>query len=87
MKSIESIADEANRSQAWSSAHNKTVVDHLWSLGLTPYGPFSTWMQLSFSQKDAASRHILYTELQTVLSEVNSLFTHFAVSSFFIRFY
>ncbi|KAI3894774.1 hypothetical protein MKW92_030761 [Papaver armeniacum] len=38
----------------WSPRHNNTLVDYTWSIGQTPFGPFSESSTLSFVQKDAA---------------------------------
>ncbi|KAM7280289.1 hypothetical protein ACFE04_007423 [Oxalis oulophora] len=47
----------------WSSQHNNTLVDYTWSVGQTPFGPFSELMSLSFVQKDAARRNVILTSL------------------------
>lgn len=47
----------------WSSRHNNTLVDYTWSVGQTPFGPFSEISSLSFVQKDAARRNVLLTSL------------------------
>lgn len=47
----------------WSSRHNNTLVDYTWSVGQTPFGPFSETSSLSFVQKDAARRNLLLTSL------------------------
>lgn len=48
---------------SWSAKHNSTVVDYTWSVGHTPFGPFSEISSLSFVQKDAARRNVLLTWL------------------------
>ncbi|XP_025012792.2 uncharacterized protein LOC8276030 [Ricinus communis] len=48
---------------SWSSRHNNTLVDYTWSVGQTPFGPFSETSSLSFVQKDAARRNVLLTSL------------------------
>ena len=45
----------------WSPRHNSTLVDYTWSVGQTPFGPFSESLSLSFVQKDAAKRSVLLT--------------------------
>lgn len=45
----------------WSPRHNSTLVDYTWSVGQTPFGPFSDISSLSFVQKDAARRNVLLT--------------------------
>lgn len=47
----------------WSPRHNSTLVDYTWSIGQTPFGPFSDISSLSFVQKDAARRNVLLTSL------------------------
>ncbi|XWS40841.1 hypothetical protein CRYUN_Cryun17cG0030700 [Craigia yunnanensis] len=47
----------------WSPTHNSTLVDYTWSVGQTPFGPFSEISSLSFVQKDAARRNFLLTSL------------------------
>ncbi|CAM8909828.1 unnamed protein product [Rhodiola kirilowii] len=46
---------------SWSPRHNNTLVDYTWSVGQTPFGPFSEVSSLSFVQKDAAKRNFLLT--------------------------
>ncbi|KAK1298267.1 hypothetical protein QJS10_CPB14g01376 [Acorus calamus] len=48
---------------AWSPQHNHTTVDYTWSVGRTPFGPFSDSMSVSFVQRDAAKRNVLLTSL------------------------
>ncbi|KAL0350924.1 UNVERIFIED_CONTAM: hypothetical protein Sradi_4241600 [Sesamum radiatum] len=43
--------------------HNSSLVDYTWSVGQTPFGPFSEISSLSFVQKDAARRNVLLTSL------------------------
>ncbi|KAL3525961.1 hypothetical protein ACH5RR_014333 [Cinchona calisaya] len=45
----------------WSPRHNSTLVDYTWSVGQTPFGPFSEISSMSFVQKDAARRNVLLT--------------------------
>ncbi|CAO2820899.1 unnamed protein product [Amaranthus hypochondriacus] len=52
----------------WSSRHNTTLVDYTWSVGQTPFGPFSQMSSLSFVQKDAARRNVLLTSLNYTIS-------------------
>lgn len=53
---------------SWSPRHNSTLVDYTWSVGQTPFGPFSETLSLSFVQKDAARRNILLTSLNYSLT-------------------
>ncbi|XP_050380000.1 uncharacterized protein LOC126797409 [Argentina anserina] len=52
----------------WSPRHNTTLVDYTWSVGQTPFGPFSEMSSLSFVQKDAARRNVLLTSLNYSIS-------------------
>ncbi|KAL1200841.1 hypothetical protein V5N11_022331 [Cardamine amara subsp. amara] len=52
----------------WSPRHNTTLVDYTWSIGQTPFGPFSDISSLSFVQKDAAKRNVLLTSLNTTIT-------------------
>ncbi|KAK3015282.1 hypothetical protein RJ639_030230 [Escallonia herrerae] len=52
----------------WSPRHNSTLVDYTWSVGQTPFGPFSEVSSLSFVQKDAARRNVLLTSLNYSIS-------------------
>ncbi|XP_010502941.1 PREDICTED: uncharacterized protein LOC104780160 [Camelina sativa] len=52
----------------WSPRHNTTLVDYTWSIGQTPFGPFSDISSLSFVQKDAAKRNVLLTSLNTTMT-------------------
>ncbi|KAL6520354.1 hypothetical protein OROMI_032534 [Orobanche minor] len=47
----------------WSPLHNNSLVDYTWSVGQTPFGPFSEISSLSFVQKDAAKRNVILTSL------------------------
>lgn len=59
---------------SWSPRHNSTLLDYTWSVGQTPFGPFSESMSLSFVQKDAAKRNVLLTALNyTITSGVEVL--------------
>ena len=55
---------------SWSPRHNNTLVDYTWSVGQTPFGPFSEISSLSFVQKDAARRNVLLTSLNYSISSV-----------------
>ncbi|CAK9162872.1 unnamed protein product [Ilex paraguariensis] len=58
----------------WSPRHNSTFVDYTWSVGHTPFGPFSEISSLSFVQKDAARRNFLLTSLNySVMSAIDVL--------------
>ncbi|KAL3629336.1 hypothetical protein CASFOL_026558 [Castilleja foliolosa] len=47
----------------WSPRHNSSLVDYTWSVGQTPFGPFSEISSLSFVQKDAVKRNVILTSL------------------------
>ncbi|KAI4387783.1 hypothetical protein MLD38_000185 [Melastoma candidum] len=58
----------------WSPIHNNTHVDYTWSVGNTPFGPFSESSSLTFVQKDAARRNLFLTSLNyTITSAVDVL--------------
>ncbi|XP_010242378.1 PREDICTED: uncharacterized protein LOC104586747 [Nelumbo nucifera] len=58
----------------WNRRDNRTLVDYTWSIGQTPFGPFSELSSLSFVQKDAARRNILLTSLNyTITSALDVL--------------
>ncbi|XP_057447601.1 uncharacterized protein LOC130739343 [Lotus japonicus] len=65
---------------SWSPRHNSTLVDYTWSMGQTPFGPFSQLSSLSFVQKDAAKRNVLLTSLNYSISSamdvLQSIETH-----------
>lgn len=52
----------------WSPRHNRTLIDYTWSVGHTPFGPFSEIRSLSFVQKDAARRNIILMGLNFSIS-------------------
>lgn len=57
---------------SWSPMHNNTLVDYTWSIGQTPFGPFSESSSLSFVQKDAARRNVLLTSLNySIMSAID----------------
>ncbi|KAF5725352.1 hypothetical protein HS088_TW23G00073 [Tripterygium wilfordii] len=60
---LQSMWGVAPTHMLWSPRHNSTLVDYTWSVGQTPFGPFSELSSLSFAQKDAAQRNILLTSL------------------------
>lgn len=64
----------------WSPQHNETLVDYTWSMGQTPFGPFSEMLSLSFVQKDAARRNVLLTSLNysitSAIDVLQSIDTH-----------
>ncbi|KAL2335550.1 hypothetical protein Fmac_016763 [Flemingia macrophylla] len=64
----------------WSPQHNGTLLDFTWSMGQTPFGPFSEMMSLSFVQKDAARRNVLLTSLNysitSAIDVLQSVETH-----------
>lgn len=65
---------------SWSPRHNSSSVDYTWSIGQTPFGPFSELSSLSFVQKDAARRNVLLTSLNysvaSAIGILDSVSTH-----------
>ncbi|KAJ7970955.1 Transmembrane protein [Quillaja saponaria] len=74
---------------SWSPRHNDTLVDYTWSIGQTPFGPFSEIPTLSFVQKDAARRNVLLTLLNYSISNaihiLESIETHGGDNNLFKR--
>ena len=68
----------ASPDTAWSEAHNATQTNLLWSVGLTPFGPYSRRLRLSFAHRDAAARAVLHAMASEVLGELAELRGHFA---------
>ncbi|CAL9043940.1 unnamed protein product [Musa banksii] len=59
---------------SWSPQHNGALVDYTWSVGQTPFGPFSDTLSLSFVQRDAARRNVLLITLNyTITSAIDIL--------------
>ncbi|XP_020593932.1 uncharacterized protein LOC110034039 [Phalaenopsis equestris] len=57
----------------WSPEHNKTIVDYTWSVGRTPFGPFSELCSISFVQRDAARRNVLLVSLNYTITSLIDL--------------
>lgn len=72
--------------QRWSLIHNKLTTNYIWGLGRTPFGIFSDSLELSFVQTDSAVKHILFSQLHSILSEINLLFSHYEVFTNFFFF-
>jgi hypothetical protein len=53
---------------SWSPEHNDTLIDYTWSVGHTPFGPFSDILTPSFAQRDAARRNVLLSTLNYTIS-------------------
>lgn len=49
----------------------------LWSIGHTPFGPFSTSLSLSFPLTDAYARAVLFSQLDSTLRDFRALMSHF----------
>ncbi|KAH9323148.1 hypothetical protein KI387_017787, partial [Taxus chinensis] len=61
---------------SWSPQHNSTLVDYTWSIGQTPFGPFSESMSLAFVQRDAAPRNVLLTTLNSTISSATDVLSY-----------
>lgn len=59
---------------SWSPQHNNTLMDYTWSVGQTPFGPFSESSSLSFAQRDAARRNVLLSSLNYTISSAVDVF-------------
>ncbi|VFQ95769.1 unnamed protein product [Cuscuta campestris] len=64
----------------WGPKHNSTFVDDTWSVGNTPFRPFSDISSLSFVQKDAARRNVLLTNLNSSLTSAIDVVESIAAS-------
>jgi hypothetical protein len=53
---------------SWSPEHNDTLIDYTWSVGHTPFGPFSDTLTPSSAQRDAARRNVLLSTLNYTIS-------------------
>ena len=67
----------APSSERWSAAHMRSVSNLLWSVGRTPFGPYSLRADLSFALRDAASRVPLHALASEIMREVRGLATYF----------
>ncbi|KAL2613662.1 hypothetical protein R1flu_025354 [Riccia fluitans] len=70
---LQSLWGVAPTHLTWSAQHNSSLVDYRWAVGQTPFGPFSDSMSLSFAQRDAAPRNILYSMLNQSISSALDL--------------
>ncbi|XP_065878519.1 uncharacterized protein [Euphorbia lathyris] len=64
---------------SWSARHNNTLLDYTWSVGQTPFGPFSETSSLSFVQRDAARRNVLLTSLNYSITSAIDVLESIAV--------
>ena len=55
----------------------RSVSNLLWSVGRTPFGPYSLRADLSFALRDAASRVPLHALASEIMREVRGLATYF----------
>eukprot|EP00003_Mantamonas_plastica_P013822 TRINITY_DN2402_c0_g2_i6.p1 TRINITY_DN2402_c0_g2~~TRINITY_DN2402_c0_g2_i6.p1 ORF type:complete len:520 (+),score=112.14 TRINITY_DN2402_c0_g2_i6:49-1560(+) len=76
--SLQSIWGILPTHQSFNLANNRSVDNYLWSRSNTPFGPFSQSRQLSFALYDAAARHVLYSHVNSTLTELHSLLGHFS---------
>eukprot|EP00824_Muranothrix_gubernata_P000512 TRINITY_DN1058_c0_g1_i1.p1 TRINITY_DN1058_c0_g1~~TRINITY_DN1058_c0_g1_i1.p1 ORF type:complete len:727 (+),score=124.16 TRINITY_DN1058_c0_g1_i1:317-2182(+) len=75
---LQTVYGVAPTQQRWSPLHNATLDDFLWAVGNTPFGLFSYSKKLSFAQRDAAARNLIYTHMSRTLTEVSTLLHRFA---------
>jgi len=64
---LETVWGVSPTHQTWDPSHNKPRNDYLWAVGPTPFGQFSSSLQLSFSQTDAVARNPLYLLINNTL--------------------
>ncbi|KAL3679211.1 hypothetical protein R1sor_022167 [Riccia sorocarpa] len=70
---LQSLFGVAPTHLTWSAEHNSSLVDYRWAVGQTPFGPFSDSMSLSFAQRDAAPRNVLFSMLNQSISSALEL--------------
>jgi len=63
--------------QTWSSIRKEISEDFTYSVGLTPFGPFSTALTLPFSIKDQVYRALLLQYKNQTFTELNDYLTFF----------
>jgi hypothetical protein len=68
----------AHTSHTWSEADQAPVKNHLWAVGLTPFGPLGASETLSFSQRDVALRNVVHAHINASLASARSLLRAFA---------
>ncbi len=64
----------------WNDVMNATDTSYLWSVGATPYGTFSDSKLLSWVQRDAGARHIVYSEVAYTIEQLKQIVKHIRVS-------
>jgi hypothetical protein len=57
----------------YSPAANATEMNHMWTVGMTPYGHFSQGLDSHFGLRDAAHRNVLLSEAFAVISNLKTL--------------
>lgn len=57
------------RQLAWNPLHGRVEVEQKWSVGPTPFGPFSHSLRLGFPQRDASRRNMVLSALNESLSD------------------
>ncbi|PRP88358.1 hypothetical protein PROFUN_03272 [Planoprotostelium fungivorum] len=61
----------------WSTLHEREVNDYMWSVSSSPGSIFSQSTQLAFTVADNSARHVIYTQLDVTLRELNYVLRHF----------
>ncbi|GJP47219.1 hypothetical protein CLOM_g6435 [Closterium sp. NIES-68] len=61
--------------ESWSAIHNVSRHNWRWSVGMTPFGPFSRHTSLSMAHRDAALRNVVLSVLNTTISSTLHLLT------------
>lgn len=59
--------------ETWSVFHNTTLHNWLWSVGRTPFGPFSDKTEVSFVQRTAAQRNVVLTSLNQAVEQAREM--------------
>ncbi len=65
--------------QVWNHAREEVENDYMWSVVDTTFGPFSHSVSLSFLERDAASRNLLFSLVLQALDEIEGALSDFEV--------
>ena len=72
LKAVWGLSDTRER---WEPLRETIGTDFLWSASNSPFGPFARSINsLSFSQKDAAARNLIYSHVNKTLAQLHRIF-------------
>lgn len=74
---LETLWGVAATSLTWSAADNAPVRNHMWAVGLTPFGHLGVSDQLSFVQKDVALRNMVNAHINATMASTKFLLERF----------